>query len=76
VGASENALDYEIETLARAVREHDTMSLRELHRAVGAQYRCPGEFRKAMREAFAENRIARTRHGAVTAPPDSGGALQ
>src|SRR5262249_28899326 len=71
-GAPETALDHEIETIARAVQEHDTMSLRELHRAVGAEHWGPGEFRKAMREALAENRIARTRHGAVTAPRDSG----
>ncbi len=67
-GAPETALDHEIETITRAVQEHDTMSLRELHREVGARYWGPGEFRKAMREALAENRIARTRRGRVSAP--------
>ena len=59
-GAPETALDHEIETIAHAVEDHEPMSLRELHRAVGARYWGPGEFRKAMREALAENRIVRT----------------
>ena len=75
-GAPETALDHEIETIARAVEEHDTINLRELHRAVGARYWGPGEFRKAMREALAENRIARTRRGAVSAPGGGGGVPQ
>jgi MFS family permease len=76
LGAEETALDHEIETIARAVQEHDAMSLRDLHRAVGARYWGPGEFRKAMREALAENRIARTRRGRVGAPRGSGGTPQ
>jgi MFS family permease len=75
-GAQETALDHEIETIARAVQEHDAMSLRELHRAVGARYWGPGEFRKAMREALAENRIARTHRGRVGTPHGSGGTPQ
>ena len=75
-GAPETALDHEIETIARAVQEHDTMGLRELHRAMGARYWGPGEFRKAMREALAENRIARTHRGKVSAPRGSDGAPQ
>jgi hypothetical protein len=75
-GAPEAALDHEIETIARAVEEHDTISLRELHRAVGARYWGPGEFRKAMREALAENLIARTRRGSVSAPQGSNGSPQ
>ncbi|KUH93330.1 MFS transporter [Mycobacterium sp. IS-3022] len=68
-GAPESALDHEIETIARAVSENEPMSLRELHRAVGARYWGPGEFRKAMREALAENRIARHPRGRVGMPP-------
>ena len=64
-GASETALDHEIETIARAVAEHEPMTVRDLHRAVGARYWGPGEFRKAVREALAENRIAR----AAARPP-------
>ncbi|MGV0717594.1 MFS transporter [Mycolicibacterium sp. XJ662] len=67
-GVPETALDHEIETMARAVRERGPMTLRELHRAVGARYWGPGEFRKAMREALAENRIARQRRGLIVAP--------
>ncbi|MGV0645350.1 MFS transporter [Mycolicibacterium sp. XJ879] len=66
-GVPETALDHEIETIARAVREHGPMTLRELHRAVGARYWGPGEFRKAMREALVENRIARQRRGLIVA---------
>jgi hypothetical protein len=47
------------------------MSLRELHNAVGARYWGPGEFRKE-REALAENRIARKRHGRIGQPDESG----
>lgn len=68
-GVPESALDHEVETIARAVSEHDPMSVRELHRAVGARYWGPGEFRKAMRVALAENRIARHGRGKVGAPP-------
>jgi MFS family permease len=71
-GAAETALDHEIETIARAVQEHETMSLRELHKAVGARYWGPGEFRKAMREALAENRIDRNAHGRIGLPDESG----
>jgi MFS family permease len=72
-GAPETALDQEIETIAHAVEDHDAMTLRELHRAVGARYWGPGEFRKAMREALAENRIVRTRGGRVSAAHGSDG---
>ena len=71
-GAAETALDHEIETISRAVADHEVMSLRELHNAVGARYWGPGEFRKAMREALAENRIARKRHGRIGQPDESG----
>ncbi|MGV0789805.1 MFS transporter [Mycolicibacterium sp. XJ2] len=70
-GAPESALDHEIETIARAVSEHEPMSVRELHRAVGARYWGPGEFRKAMRVALAENRIARHPRGQVGMPPET-----
>ncbi len=68
-GVPESALDHEVETIARAVSEHDPMSVRELHRAVGARYWGPGEFRKAMRVALAESRIARHSRGKVGVPP-------
>ncbi|AMO61255.1 Major facilitator superfamily MFS_1 [Mycolicibacterium phlei] len=67
-GAPETALDHEIETIARAVLEHEPMSVRELHRAVGARYWGPGEFRKAVRAALAESRIARYPRGRIGAP--------
>ena len=37
-GAAETALDHEIQTIARAVAEFDELSVRELHKAVGARY--------------------------------------
>lgn len=67
-GAPETALDHEIETISRAVSEHGPVTLRDLHRVVGARYWGPGEFRKAMREALAENRIARKRRGLIVLP--------
>ncbi|OBE92903.1 sugar transporter [Mycolicibacterium elephantis] len=67
-GAPETALDHEIESIARAVSEHEPITLRELHRVVGARYWGPGEFRKALREAMAENRIARQRRGVIVLP--------
>jgi MFS family permease len=67
-GAPESALDHEIDILARAVRENEPMSVRDLHRAVGARYWGPGEFRKALREALAENRVVRKRRGLIGLP--------
>jgi MFS family permease len=58
-GEPESALDHEIETICCAVEEHGDMGLRDLHSAVGARYWGPGEFRRALREALADNRIAR-----------------
>lgn len=72
-GTPETALDHEIETIARAVHEHEPMTVRELYRAVGARYWGPGEFRKAMREALAENRITRRGRGRL-GPPNEGPA--
>ena len=71
-GAAETALDHEIQTIARAVAEFDELSVRELHKAVGARYWGPGEFRKAVREALAENRIARKRRGRIGLPEKIG----
>lgn len=68
-GVPESALDHEIDSIARAVSENEPMTLRELHRAVGARYWGPGEFRKAVREALAENRIARHPRGRIGMPP-------
>lgn len=67
-GVPESALDHEIDAIARAVADNESMTVRELHRAVGAQYWGPGEFRKALREALAENRIARKARGRVGPP--------
>ena len=67
-GVPESALDHEIDATARAVADNESMTVRELHRAVGAQYWGPGEFRKALREALAENRIARKARGRVGPP--------
>jgi hypothetical protein len=64
----ESALDHEIDSIARAVAENESMTIREVHRAVGARYWGPGEFRKAMREALTENRITRKSRGRVGPP--------
>lgn len=64
-GVPESALDHEIDAIARAVSENESMTIREVHRAVGARYWGPGEFRKAMREALAENRITRKSRGRI-----------
>jgi MFS family permease len=72
IGAADSALDHEIETISRAVEELEELSVRELHKAVGARFWGPGEFRKAVREALAENRIARKPHGRIGLPESSG----
>lgn len=59
VEAIGSAIDHEIETIARAVRDRGEIDTRELHSAVGGRYWGPGEFRRAVREACAENRIRR-----------------
>ncbi|HEX2214901.1 MAG TPA: MFS transporter, partial [Mycobacterium sp.] len=69
--AVETALDLEIETLTRAVDEHGVIGDRELYRTVGARYWGPGEFRRAMREAMADNRVVRRGRRRV-GPPDDG----
>jgi MFS family permease len=69
-GEPETALDHEIETIARAVQEHGEMEDDELYSAVGARYWGPGEFRRALREAVTDNRIARRGRRRV-GPPDS-----
>ncbi|WP_448421520.1 MFS transporter [Mycolicibacterium sp. XJ1819] len=71
-GAPDTALDHEIETIARAVAEHGEVGVRELYREVGARYWGPGEFRRAIREALAENRIHRQRRGRFAAPHTEG----
>jgi MFS family permease len=68
--AHETALDHEVETISRAVAEQDSMSMRELHREVGARYWGPGEFRRAVREALAENRITRRSRGRIGRPTE------
>jgi hypothetical protein len=69
-GAAETALDHEIETITRAVAENEPMKARELHRAVGARYWGPGEFRKAVREALADHRIERKPRGLIGLPDE------
>jgi hypothetical protein len=71
-GVSDAALDHEIETIARAMQEHQLMTIGALHAAVGARYWGPGEFRRALREALSENRIARKGRGRLGLP-DQGG---
>lgn len=55
----ETALGQEVETIARAVEEHQAIEVRQLYRVVGARYWGPGEYRHALREALAQRRIRR-----------------
>ena len=66
--ALETVLDHEVETIVRAVAEHEPMTAHQLHRAIGARYWGPGEFRKAVREALADRRIVRMRRGLIGLP--------
>jgi MFS family permease len=58
--APQTALDHEIETIANAVQDRSVTDLHDLYAAVGARYWGPGEFRRAVREALAENRAETT----------------
>jgi MFS family permease len=55
----EQALDREIEMIAKALDESGEMDRRELSRRVGARYWGPGRFRDALREAIEEGRARR-----------------
>jgi MFS family permease len=70
-GRPESALDHEIETITRAVRERGPLGIDELHDAVGARHWGPGEFRRALREALAENKIVRKGLRRVALPDSS-----
>jgi hypothetical protein len=65
----EEALDREIEAIARALDEHGALSRRELSRLVGARYWGPGRFSAALREAVAEGRARRVSRSTY-APPE------
>jgi hypothetical protein len=56
---SEEALDHEIDAIARALAEHGATTRDELARLVGARYWGPGRFAPALREAIAEGRARR-----------------
>jgi hypothetical protein len=62
------ALDREIEAIAKAVQDRKSMDIDELYSTVGARYWGPGEFRRALRGALAENRIVRQGRRRVAAP--------
>ena len=68
--AAEEALDLEIEILARAVQDRGPLGPRELSATVAAKYWGPGRFRTALREAIAEGRVVRAGKGMLGPPPD------
>ena len=68
---TETALDHEIETIANAVQEHESMDVHDLRIAVGARYWGPGEFRRALHEAIIEQRIVRQGRRRVGRPHPS-----
>jgi MFS family permease len=57
--ADDRALDREIEILATTLHRRGPLGLKELSRESAATYWGPGRFRRAVREAIAQNRIAR-----------------
>jgi MFS family permease len=69
---SEQALDREIETVARAVAEQGPTQRQELARLVGARYWGPGRFGSALDAAVDEGRIRRVSRRTY-APPKHGG---
>ncbi len=62
-------LDDEIESIAHTLADRGTLSVQALARLVGARYWGPGRFRRALREAVAENRAVRVGRNRV-APPE------
>jgi MFS family permease len=70
---SEQALDREIETVARAVAEHGPTQRHELARLTGARYWGPGRFGSALDAAVDEGRIRRVSRRTY-APPEHDGA--
>lgn len=66
---ADTELDSEIDSIARALREHGPVGRDELARLVGARYWGPGRFRGALREAVAEDR-ARELDRNTYAPPE------
>jgi hypothetical protein len=72
--ADDEALDREIAILSTVLQRRGPLGLKELAREAAASYWGPGRFRRAVREAIAEHRIARL-HGDVVGPvdgPDTG----
>ena len=66
--AVDTALDQEIETIVRAVHERGPVNQRTLYGLVGGNFWGPGEFRRALREALAEQRVVRQGRREVAAP--------
>jgi MFS family permease len=60
---AEEALDREVDIIARAVHERGPIGRDELARTVGAQYWGPGRFRTALRTAVGEGRVRRLAPG-------------
>jgi hypothetical protein len=69
----EEALDREIETLARILDEHGELPSVELARRAGARFWGPGRFGVALREAQSEGRIRRVSRSTY-APPERNGS--
>lgn len=63
VNTTEEALDREIEVIARALDEHGPTERQELARMVGARYWGPGRFGAALRTAVEEGRVQRLSRG-------------
>ena len=68
---SAEALELEVDVIARALDEHGPLERGELARLVGARYWGPGRFRQALRAAIDEDRAQRRSRGTY-GPPDSG----
>jgi MFS family permease len=66
--AGDRALDREIDLLGRTLEEHGELRRDELERRVGARGWGPGRFRRALREAVREGRVARGRGNTYTGP--------
>jgi hypothetical protein len=74
--AGEEALDHEIETIARALDEHGATDREDLARLVGARYWGPGRFGRALREAVEEGRARRVSRRTYGPPRDGDAASE
>ncbi|GAA3223762.1 hypothetical protein GCM10017691_11090 [Pseudonocardia petroleophila] len=70
VRAEHEALDREVDVLARALAEHGPADRKELARIVGARYWGPGRFGSALGTAVEEGRVRRLTRRSY-GPPDS-----